>query len=275
MTARPAALGKEAGRIAFGGDPAGYAQARPPYPPALFAELARLIDLSGARLFEIGPGTGLATRPLLAMGPAHHLAIEPDARLAEWLARACADLPVRPEIRVGSFEDTPLAAERFDFGCAATAFHWLDEDAALARVLAALKPGGLWAMWWNVYGDPDTPGPLQQAAQPLFAAIATTPSSRGGPRAPFGLDAPARLAALGRAGFVDTGSWRARWTVRQSAAQARALAATYSGVAMAPPDVRAAFLDALEALVHTRFGGHVEQAYVTALYWGRKPRHQP
>jgi 16S rRNA A1518/A1519 N6-dimethyltransferase RsmA/KsgA/DIM1 with predicted DNA glycosylase/AP lyase activity len=46
-----------------------YARARPSYPAEIFADLAALAELRpGARLVEIGCGTGQATRPLAERG---------------------------------------------------------------------------------------------------------------------------------------------------------------------------------------------------------------
>ena len=74
------------GRSAYGGDPEGYHAARRDYP-------ARLFDLLGARCaigpatraFEIGPGTGKATRPMLDLGLGSLVGVEPDARLVDYL----------------------------------------------------------------------------------------------------------------------------------------------------------------------------------------------
>jgi protein-L-isoaspartate O-methyltransferase len=84
-------LPRSAGRRTFGDDPEGYDQARPDYPRELFARLAERCGLlPGARVFEIGAGSGLATRALLAAGAGGLLAIEPDPRLADYLRTTIA-----------------------------------------------------------------------------------------------------------------------------------------------------------------------------------------
>jgi len=66
------------GRQAFGNDPVSYSLARPDYPDALYQRLTdRCGKLSGASVFEIGAGTGLATRRLLALGISSLLALSP------------------------------------------------------------------------------------------------------------------------------------------------------------------------------------------------------
>jgi hypothetical protein len=71
------------GRKAFGADPASYHSARPPYPDWVFATLVERCGLAdGKSVFEIGPGTGTATRRLLDLGARPLIAIEPDPGLA-------------------------------------------------------------------------------------------------------------------------------------------------------------------------------------------------
>jgi hypothetical protein len=79
------------GRRAFGGDPGGYDAARPAYPDWVFDFLCERCGLApNAVTFEIGAGTGTATRRLL-LGANPLLAIEPDARLATFLRETIPD----------------------------------------------------------------------------------------------------------------------------------------------------------------------------------------
>src|SRR3546814_7640112 len=69
------------------------------YPPALYDAIhARLGGDAGAVL-EIGPGTGLATRDIMArLHPSRLVAVEADARLAAHLEARLADPRVAVEI---------------------------------------------------------------------------------------------------------------------------------------------------------------------------------
>jgi SAM-dependent methyltransferase len=123
----------------FDEDPELYERARPGYPPDLFADLAELTGIGpGARVVEIGPGTGQATAGLVALG-AHVVGVELGAGLAALLRRKLAS---RVEIVVGAFEDWLPPAQPFDVVAAFTSWHWLDPAVRAARVAALLRTGG-------------------------------------------------------------------------------------------------------------------------------------
>ena len=125
-------------RAIFDEDAERYQRARPGYPAALFDDLRRFADVGpGARVVEIGPGTGQATAVLAAGGP-HLVAVELGAALAGTLRRRLAGVPVE----VSTFEDWPLPARPFDTVVAFTSWHWLVARVRAAKVAAALRPGG-------------------------------------------------------------------------------------------------------------------------------------
>ncbi|MGH9563215.1 MAG: class I SAM-dependent methyltransferase, partial [Terracidiphilus sp.] len=133
------------GREAFGVDPRGYHAARPTYPDWVFEILRERCDFAhGVATFEIGAGTGTATRQLLNLGAKPLIAVEPDSRLVTFLCETVRDEALT--VVASSFEDAVLDEASFDLGVSATAFHWLNEDLALAKVAKLLRPGGWWAM---------------------------------------------------------------------------------------------------------------------------------
>ena len=79
-------LARQFGRQAFGENPASYHSSRPEYPDWVYATLAAGCGLRrNASVFEIGAGTGTATRRLLDLGADPLTAVEPDQRLADFL----------------------------------------------------------------------------------------------------------------------------------------------------------------------------------------------
>lgn len=261
---------REDGRQLFGRDAAGYARYRPAYPAALWAALDAYRRPDGIH-FEIGPGTGLASEVLLARGSTLTV-IEPDAQLAANLRTrlpgplASGSLQVLP----CCFEDAPAPAQAFDGGHAATSFHWLDAVPALAKVRRWLRPGGSWAMWWNVFGDPRRPDDFARAIADLFAPLPANPSRLAG--LPFALDARRRLDELQTAGFTARAHHTLHWTLEQTTRQVLGLTATFSPVACLPADQRAAFLDRLAGRVESVFGGRVQRSVLTPLYLATAPQ---
>lgn len=250
------------GRRAFGGDPAGYDAARPAYPDWVFDFLRKLCGLKpGVATFEIGAGTGTATRPLLKLGANPLVAIEPDERLAAYLRETISDEALT--VVDATFEEAVLEEASFDLGLSATAFHWLDEDAALPKVARLLRPGGWWAMLWNVFGDARLPDPFHEATKDLLGAP-LSPSAGSGD-VPFALDGEARVAALERSGAFDsivhrTGTWQLTLDPDQTVA----LYATYSNVIIRPD--REQVLQELGRIARDEFGGIVTRNMVTSLY---------
>ncbi|WP_105385221.1 MFS transporter [Neorhizobium alkalisoli] len=186
----------EEGRRAFGANSEAYNDARPAYPPRVYDILRDQGAASQtARVFEIGAGTGQATAPLLALG-CTITALEPDERLATTLADRLKHYGSLLTIMQSSFEDSLLPSAGFDLGVAAMAFHWLQPDSALAKVFRLLRPGGWWAMWWTVFGDPADMDPFQRRTQALFQPLSRSPSNAAGSNRPFALDKDVRMAEL-------------------------------------------------------------------------------
>jgi SAM-dependent methyltransferase len=258
-----------AGRRAFGDDPAAYDAARPDYAEALYGRLVERCGLRpGAAVFEVGPGTGIATRRLLALGASPLMAIEPDPRLADYLRRTIDHAAL--QVLDATFEDAALEPDGFDLGVAATSFHWLEQAPALAKVKAALKPGGWWAMGWNNFGI-DEPDPFQAAIDHLFAGTIDSPSQGQGGRPHFALDREARLHDLACAGLVDGAAEIWRWSKVYDTARLVGLYSTFSTLnALAPAD-RAQFFEAFIRICDGPFGGRIERVFTTTLYTARKP----
>ncbi|MFF7640337.1 methyltransferase domain-containing protein [Streptomyces canus] len=118
-----------------------YDKARPGYPPALVAELARLTGLGPeSRVLEVGPGTGQLTRSLAGFG-CHITAVELGDAMASVARRRLARFP-RVDVRHAEFERWPLPEEPFDLVGCATAFHWIDPAVRVEKAADALRVGG-------------------------------------------------------------------------------------------------------------------------------------
>ncbi|GAA1375099.1 class I SAM-dependent methyltransferase [Streptomyces beijiangensis] len=138
--------------LSFDAVAAQYAAARPGYPPALFDAVEAMADqpLKGARVYDIGAGTGIATRLLRDRG-AHVTAVEPGPQMAAQLHQGLPDVPL---VR-GDGNHLPLLSGSADFITYAQSWHWTDPARSIPEALRVLAPRGALALWWNI-PDPAT-----------------------------------------------------------------------------------------------------------------------
>jgi SAM-dependent methyltransferase len=259
-------IDKAFGREAFGLDPAGYHAARPGYPDWVYDVIHEHCGLrQNTATFEIGPGTGIATRRLLELGANPLVAVEPDNRLAGFLCETIQS-DALTVIR-SSFEDAVLPGAGFDLGFSATAFHWLDEETALKKVADLLRPGGWWVMVWNDFGDPDRADPFHEATRLLLGGPLTpSPDDRD---IPFSQDRDARAGALEYTHAFDRIEHRtSSWSLVLDPDQVINLYATFSNINIRPD--REAILAELGRITRDKFQGRVTRNMVTSLYMARR-----
>lgn len=120
-----------------------YDSIRPTYPAAALRWLAGEAPVDVA---DLGAGTGLLTRGLVALG--HRVtAVEPDEQM---LAKLTASTTGIAGAHLGAAEALPLADASADVVTAGQAFHWFDRDRALPEIERVLRPGGVLAPIWNI-----------------------------------------------------------------------------------------------------------------------------
>jgi SAM-dependent methyltransferase len=122
-----------------------YDRHRPSYPDALIDRACELGGLGpGARVLEIGCGTGQLTRSLLARG-LRVTAIEPGERL---IARARDQLASAAEVEFVNrrLEEASLPQARYSAVFSASAIHWVDPGVSWRKIAEALVDGGTLAL---------------------------------------------------------------------------------------------------------------------------------
>jgi len=260
-------IGQDEGRRLFGLDTAAYEHGRPGHAEEVYDLLRERCGLRpGAKVLEIGPGTGQASARLLELGASPLVGLEPDPALAGFLRDRLGE---RVRVRETTLEDADLEDD-FDLAAAASSFHWVDEDVGLARIRDALLPGGWVALWWTAFGDGNRPDPFRDATDPLTEALPRGPSEVKD-RRPFAHDAENRIAALARAGFAEILPRRIEWWHTWDTHGIRGLFGSFSSTLSLAPRERAAFLDSIAEIAERDFGGRVTKPVVTALYTARKP----
>lgn len=254
-----------------------YERSRPSYPLAAVAALADALPLeSGRTVVDLGAGTGKFTR-LLALTGAEVLAVEPveemRARLAELLPGVAAT--------DGTAAATGLPGGCADAVVAAQAWHWFDQDTALAEVERLLRPGGALALVWNTY---DTSVPWVRDFQDIYFRLAPcdlpSPPLAGG---------SGRSGGSGGSGGHPGAEWREAFTSRQgwgaieerhwpnphttTVADVVERMMSSSHIAVLDRPAQARVLAEVESVLRTHdvtgSGGEIELPYTTDVYWAR------
>jgi len=174
-----------------------YEQARPGYPADAVLWLA---GETPCDVVDLGAGTGKLTRSLAALG--HHVvAVEP---LGEMLDRLRATVPGVTAV-TGSAESMPLPDGAADVVACAQAFHWFDQEAALAEIARVLRPGGRIALVWNVRDER-----VPWVSELSDAMVGRTGVDRGaaGPIEQSGLYGPVEHATFEHTQTVDRAALR-------------------------------------------------------------------
>ncbi|MFJ2415583.1 class I SAM-dependent methyltransferase [Streptomyces brevispora] len=125
---------------------ADYAANRPSYPSELLDAVEELTGcpLEGARVADVGAGTGLATTLLQARG-ANVIAVEPGPGMAAQFRLGLPEVP----LVIGDGNNLPLASDSVDLVTYAQAWHWTDQRKSVPEALRVLRTGGALALWWN------------------------------------------------------------------------------------------------------------------------------
>jgi SAM-dependent methyltransferase len=161
-----------------------YERARPGYPPALLD----LLPLpANAEVLDLGAGTGKLTR-VLVKRYRRVIAVEPLDGM-----RAILDNVVpEAESQAGWAESIPVPDASVDGVFAGQAFHWFNNDEAVAEIARVLRPGGVLCLVWNEGVDP-SPLPRDYRAYLETLHAPTLDIVRAGPtaseilgRGPFG-----------------------------------------------------------------------------------------
>ena len=237
-----------------------YDEARPSYPSRLFDELFQLLP-ARPEIVEVGPGTGQATKDLLARGASVH-AVEIGAAMA---ARLAVNLPVHGlRISVGDFETLPIGGGIADCVFSATAYHWIGGAAQTDRPAYILRPGGVLAIVDLIQVSSASDGGFFAAVQPIYERYG---QGHSGPPAPSrsGVDPPIRAGLVADSRFHSVAVWQYDWDQSYSAQQYRKLMLSYSGTQMMAEPDRLALLDDIERFIDSEFGGRITRPLVVTL----------
>jgi len=126
-----------------------YDKYRPGYPSEIINSIIEKTDLrSGAKLLEIGSGSGKATELFINKG-FEILCLDPGADLVNIGNKKFNGKNVKFE--TARFEEYMLPANHFDTIFSAQAFHWIPQPIGFQKCFHTLKINGYLALFWNMY----------------------------------------------------------------------------------------------------------------------------
>jgi SAM-dependent methyltransferase len=237
-----------------------YDEIRPSYPGQLFDALFELLP-GEPEIVEVGPGTGQATRELLARGASVHAIEIGDAMAATLRSNLPSD---RLWVTVADFEDVPIPPSSADAVFSATAYHWITPGAQTARPATIVRTGGVVAIVDLIQVDCPSDLGFFAAVQPIYERHG---QGHTGPPAPSRdrADPPIRSVLAADARFEHAAVRRYDWDQSYSAADYRKLMRSYSGTQMMNAADRAALLDDVEAFIERDFDGRITRPLVATM----------
>jgi SAM-dependent methyltransferase len=247
-----------------------YERARPHYPQQLFADLAAALGAGSvpARVLEIGPGTGQATRGLLQQGW-RVVALEPGPELAAVARRVLAG---RGDVEVVV---SPLelweadGREPFDLVFAATSWHWLNPQVAYPRAADLLRSGGCLAIVATEHVLPLDGDDFFRTVERAYEEVGMS-DGKGGPKPPEQIPAP-DAAAIGSSGlFAPPVVRRYVWSRDYTTEEYLTVLSTYSNHIAASPQQRETLFARVRDLIAARPSATVRKHYLNTLLVSRR-----
>lgn len=257
----------------FGLDAERYDRARPSYPAALVDRIVAAARAdSGAEpgdaadngrslevldVLDVGIGTGISARLFQAAG-CRVLGVEVDERMAEFARRAGTD------VEIGTFEGWEPAGRTLDAVIAGQAWHWVDAAAGAVQAARVLRPGGVFAAFWNVHQpEPDAAeafGEISRRLAPELPQFYRRDMAQNRSYPAYRDRTEQGLRAAGAFGEPEV--WLFDWDQTYSRDAWLDVVPTHGGHSQLPPERAAALLAAIGAAID-ELGGSIEVHFTT------------
>jgi len=256
-------------RVTFDSAAERYDRARPDYPAELLDDLAELTGLRpGARLLEVGCGTGKATVALARRG---YLitCVELGPLLAEQARQNLTGFEA-VQIVQSPFESwQPSAGPGYDLVFAATAWHWIDPAVGYRKAWELLRPGGHLAFWSATHVLPVGGDPFFAEIQVIYDEIGEgLPDDAVSVRPGEVADQRAEIEASGL--FDDVQVRQFDWEISYDADGYIGLLETFSGHIAMEPWQRDRLYGEIRRRLATRQDGRLRRHWGAALHVARR-----
>ena len=249
----------------FGQIAAEYDAIRPGFPDEAIEFLAFWSEIGpGARVLEVGAGTGLASLPLARKG--YRLTcLEPSPNMARIAAEKLQGFDAK--VVTSTFEEFAPAGAPHDLVVAANVFHLLDPETRCHRTADMLGPRGAVAVISNTHPQPFTG--FSRRVQTVYSAVVpewTKPHASGAEDVMRAVEG--QLIASGRFGRVETRLFD--WSLGFTRDDYLRLLGTFSDHRLLSPERREKLFSGIGRLIDDEFGGVVDRPFRTILSMGRR-----
>ena len=253
-------------RTTFEEVPELYDRARPTYPQQLFDDLVALARLpQGARIVEVGCGTGKATIPLAERGY-RITGVELGEQLAAVARRNLAAFSAVEVVNAG-FETWQPSETEFDAVVSFAAFHRIDPELRYEKSASLLRRGGALAVVDTEHVLPEDGDEFFADVQEDYIALTETDDSR--PPRPD--DVPDRATEIEASGLFASGAVRRYvWDVTYTADEYIAVLDTYSGHRALDPATREQLYDRIRRRIESRPQRAVRKTYLATINIGAR-----
>ncbi len=251
-------------RFVFDTVASAYGRARPDYPEALVDDVVSYADLKpNDRIFEVGCGTGQATKSFAARGFSI-LATDPGSEMLRGARERLAGFS-NVEFLETTFEAWPVDRAAFRLIIAAQSWHWVSPEVRFAKAAEALSRDGSLAVFGHV--PVGLPAPLLERFKEIYLRRTNTwgqpPEAWYLPNGPF------------EGWFIESGLFdavehrRYSWTWPHTASSYVDFLRTRSDHRMMAPAKLDALLGEIAQAVDDH-GGRFDVDYETHLYIARR-----
>jgi SAM-dependent methyltransferase len=242
-----------------------YDRARPTYPAAVFDDLTALARLpTGARILEVGCGTGQATLQLAERG-FRVTCVELGESLAAVARRNLAHF-LGVEVVTADFETWQPTHGGFDAVVAFTAFHWIAQDVPYAKAASLLGDHGRLAVVASHHVLPSDGDEFFRDVQEEYEAVLPDdPTTKAGaPTGPYAIaDLSDEIVESGL--FRNVATRRYQWDVVYDADAYIRVLETYSRHRALDDDTRDRLLERIRRRIQQRPNAQVRKTYLTIL----------
>ena len=248
-----------------------YDSVRPHYPEQLFDNLIKIVQLQkDAKLLEIGPGTGQATKPFIKRG-FDITAVELGNDLADFVRDKFADNNNFKVIK-GAFENIDLEAKSFDLIYSATAFHWIKPEIKFSKPYKILKKDGHLAIIHTNHVSKEKKDKFFYACQPIYKKY--KPGGKYNDKLKPILEKELKPKEYDNNFFEQVLFETYSVDIIYSADEYIHLLNTYSPTISMEVEQRKKFLNEIKELINEEFGGSIEKHFAMSLTLLRKKDSQ-